>query len=89
MKVFVTGGNGFIGSRVVRELVGRGHDVRCLLRSTSDTRRIDDLPVERVVGDLGDAEALDRGLAGADGCVHLAGVSSWDEIGRASCRERV
>ena len=80
MRVFVTGGNGFIGSRVVRELVARGHEVRCLLRDGSDTRRIDDLPLERVAGDLHDRAALERGLAGADGCVHLAGVSSWDEI---------
>jgi dihydroflavonol-4-reductase len=80
MKVFVTGGNGFIGSRVVRKLCERGHEVRCLLRSTSDTRRIDDLEVERVVGDLLDPASLELGLQDCDACVHLASVSSWDEI---------
>ena len=80
MRVFVTGGNGFIGSRLVRRLVADGHEVRCLLRPTGRTHRIDDLDVERVPGDLADVDALRRGLDGSDGCVHLAGVSSWDEI---------
>jgi dihydroflavonol-4-reductase len=80
VRVFVTGGNGFIGSRVVRLLLDRGHDVRCLLRPTSRTHRIDDLPVERLPGDLGEPEVLERGLGGCGGCIHLASVSSWDEI---------
>jgi dihydroflavonol-4-reductase len=80
MNVFVTGGNGFIGSRVTAALVGRGHQVRCLLRPTSDTRRIDHLPCERVVGEVRDRASLERGLRGCQGCVHLAGPSSWSEI---------
>jgi dihydroflavonol-4-reductase len=64
----------------VRLLLERGHEVRCLLRPTSETHRIDDLEVERVVGDLDDRDALARGLGGCGGCVHLASVSSWDEI---------
>ena len=76
----MTGGSGIIGSRVVRRLVADGHEVRCLLRPSSRTHRIDDLQLERVVGDLADATALERGVAGCDGCIHLAGVSSWDEI---------
>jgi dihydroflavonol-4-reductase len=87
VRVFVTGGNGFIGSRVVRRLVSEGHEVRCLLRPQSRTHRIDDLEVERIVGDLADVEALRRGMAGSDGCVHLAGVSSWDEIASPEVEE--
>ena len=89
MLVFVTGGNGFIGSRVVRRLVADGHEVRCLLRPTSRTHRIDDLDVERVAGDLADVAALERGLAGADACVHLAGVSAWAEIASPEVEEVV
>src|SRR5205823_8774690 len=54
MKVFVTGGNGFIGSVVVRDLVTSGHTVVCLLRRTSRTERIDDLGLGRVYGDVCD-----------------------------------
>jgi dihydroflavonol-4-reductase len=87
VRVFVTGGNGFIGSRVVRRLLADGHEVRCLLRPSSRTHRIEDLPFEQVVGDLGDAEALERGVAGCDGCIHLAGVSSWAEIASPEVEE--
>lgn len=80
MRVFVTGGNGFIGSSVVRMLVAQGHDVRCLLRPASETKRIEDLPVERVMGDVRDAASLADGAAGCDGVIHLAGLSSWKDI---------
>jgi dihydroflavonol-4-reductase len=87
VRVFVTGGNGFIGSRVVRRLLADGHEVRCLLRPTSRTHRIDDVAFEPVVGDLGDAAALRRGADGCDACIHLAGVSSWAEIASPEVEE--
>ena len=80
MKVFVTGGNGFIGSAVVRTLVERGHTVRCLLRQTSGTERIDGLPVERVIGDVRDLASMREGMQGCDGVIHLASISSWSLI---------
>jgi len=76
--IFVTGGNGFIGSRVVRQLVSSGYAVRCLLRQTSDTSRIDDLPFERVYGDVRDLSSIEKSVAGADGCIHLAAIVAWD-----------
>jgi len=80
MKVFVTGGNGFIGSRVVRLLCERGDTVRCLVRETSNTSRIDDLSFERHLGDIRDINSLIEGMKGMDACIHLASVSSWDQI---------
>lgn len=53
-KKLVFGASGFLGSHVTRHLVDAGHDVRVMLRPTSDTRAIDDLPVERRYGDLFD-----------------------------------
>jgi dihydroflavonol-4-reductase len=80
MKVLVTGGNGFIGSVVVRTLLGRGHEVRCLLRPTSQTGRIDGLAWERAVGDVRDAASLRAAAEGRDAVVHLASLSSWNDI---------
>ena len=79
-KVFVTGGNGFIGSYVVRHLIRSGHDVRCLLRPSSNTARLKDLEYERVLGDVRDAKAVADGYAGCDAIVHLACLSSWNDI---------
>jgi dihydroflavonol-4-reductase len=80
MTVLVVGGNGFIGSAVVRQLVGGGRRVRCLLRPHSRTERIDDLDVERLTGDVRDADSLRRAVEGCDGVVHLGGPSSWTDI---------
>ncbi len=80
MKVFVTGGNGFIGSRVVRRLHEDGHTVRCLVRATSKTHRIDSVPFEPHIGDVRDVDSLVSGMEGCDGVIHLASISSWEQI---------
>lgn len=77
MRVFVTGGNGFIGSTVVRELCAAGHTVVCLLRATSNTERIDGLPFERAVGDVRDAASVRAGMHGCDSTIHLAAPGGW------------
>ena len=80
MRVFVTGGNGFIGSVVVRTLLAEGHEVRCLLRPSSKTERIDGLAYQRVAGDVRDAASVAAGMEGCDGVIHLASLSSWSDI---------
>jgi dihydroflavonol-4-reductase len=80
MKVLVTGGNGFIGSVVVRLLSGEGHQVRCLLRPTSQTERITDCEYERAVGDVRDAKSVAAALDGCDAVIHMASLSAWDQI---------
>lgn len=80
MKFFVTGGNGFIGSVVVRELIAQGHAVRCLMRETSKADRIEDLPFERAIGDVRDYDSLVRAMQGCDGVLHLASLSAWQDI---------
>lgn len=73
MKAFVTGGTGFVGSHLVEELLERGYEVRCLVRS--DPKWLDGLPVETVRGDLFDAEALREGMRGVDVVHHVAGLT--------------
>ncbi len=80
MRVFVTGGNGFIGSRVVRFLCRQGHRVVCLVRPTSRTHRIDDLDLDRVTGDIRAPETFQEAMRSCDACVHLAAISAWDAI---------
>jgi dihydroflavonol-4-reductase len=79
-KIFVTGGNGFIGSRLVHHLLKNGYDVKCLLRKTSKTDRIDGLNYERYEGDITDFENLVEGMKDCDGVMHLASLSNWDDI---------
>jgi dihydroflavonol-4-reductase len=80
MKVLVTGGNGFIGSVVVRTLVAEGHVVRCLLRTTSQTDRLAGTDYDRVLGDVRDAASVDAALEGCDAVIHMASLSAWDQI---------
>src|SRR5262245_3149687 len=80
MRAFVTGGNGFIGSVVVRKLVAAGHGVVCLLRPGSKTDRLAGVAYERADGDVRDIESLRAGMAGSNAVVHLASLSSWDLI---------
>lgn len=78
--ILVTGASGFIGSAVVRNLTARGRPVRCLVRATSRTERIDSLPVERVTGDILEPQALERATGGCAAIIHLAGISAWSQI---------
>lgn len=80
MRIFVTGGNGFIGSVVVRKLAAEGHHVRCLMRSTSDTKRLEGCEYERVLGDVRDRASIGEGMQGCDAVIHLASLSNWNDI---------
>jgi dihydroflavonol-4-reductase len=76
--VFVTGGNGFIGSVVVNDLVKSGHEVVCLLRETSKTDRIDGLVFSRALGDVRDLETVVAGMRDCTCTIHLAAPGGWD-----------
>jgi nucleoside-diphosphate-sugar epimerase len=77
MKVFVTGGTGFVGTHVVAALQRRNHAVACLVRDARKAERtFGAQPPELIPGDLDDARALTRGAAGADAVVHLAGLTA-------------
>jgi dihydroflavonol-4-reductase len=65
-KKLVIGASGFLGSHVTRQLAAAGEHVRVMLRSTSSTKGIDDLPVERCYGDVFDDAALSAAMAGCD-----------------------
>jgi dihydroflavonol-4-reductase len=72
--IYITGATGFIGSRIARTLLQRGERVRCLVRSRARAAELETLGAELIEGDVTDAAAHVRGLAGATGAIHLAAI---------------
>ena len=74
----VTGASGFIGGRLARRLVAEGYRVRCLVRASSDTSRLDALDVEFALGDLTAARSLADAARGCRYAFHCGAlVSDW------------
>ncbi len=72
MRVFVTGGSGFIGTHLVPRLVAAGHELVCLVRPTSNLVALERAGVRLVRGDITDPPTIQAGMQGCDSVVHLA-----------------
>ena len=72
-RIAVTGGAGFIGGSIVRQLAARGDHVVALVRDPKRAAALAGPNVELVASDLSDAAAIATQLAGADGLIHGAG----------------
>ncbi len=73
MRIVVTGGAGFIGSRVVARLRDRGEQVVALVRDPAKAAALDGLGAELVADDLSDPARLREHLDAADAVIHAAG----------------
>jgi nucleoside-diphosphate-sugar epimerase len=71
MKVFLTGGSGYVGRPTVRALVRRGHEVSALARSDAAASILTELGARPVPGGLTDTDVLRAAAAEADGFIHL------------------
>ena len=89
MKALVTGASGFVGSAVLRHLVNAGHEVRVLLRPTSDRRNIEGVACEPILGDVTDMASIRTAASGCDAVFNVAAdyrmwVTDHDEMYRAN-----
>jgi len=80
MKVFLTGGTGFIGQRLVQTLIQRGWEVIALVRNLEsvEAKAIQAMGAELVQGDVTDRESLRQAMTKTDALIHNAG---WYELG--------
>ena len=78
MKYYVTGATGFIGGRVVRQLIEAGHQVIAPVRTPAKAKDLAALGANVVQGDVTDKESMRPSMAGVDGVFHLAG---WYKLG--------
>lgn len=77
--VLVTGGGGFLGSAIVEMLRGRGQAVRSLTRRRY--AKLEALGVEQVLGDVAEAEVVDRAVEGCDAVFHVAAKAGlWGPV---------
>lgn len=78
--VFVTGGSGFIGIRVVRRLLSQGYKVRALARSQNAQTILRSIGAEPALGDVLNYESLKLAAKDCSAVIHLAGLVSYRRI---------
>lgn len=74
MKVFLTGGTGFVGGRVASELSRRGHAIRALVRDPETAASLASSGAELVAGDVTRPDSLAGAARGCDAVIHLIGI---------------
>ena len=70
MKIFISGGTGFVGGHLTRELLARGHELRLLVHRRGHSTA----GVEQVEGDITLPESFNSALAGCDAVINLVGI---------------
>lgn len=84
MRVFVTGASGFVGSAIVKELLGAGHKVLGLVRSDKGAEQLASTGAEVYRGDVNDLEFIQQGAAACDAVIHTAFNHDFSQF-KANC----
>lgn len=78
MRIFLTGGTGYIGGVLARRLAAAGHEIRALVRSTSRLDTLREIGAATFVGDITDRFSLREAMSGADWVIHAAADLDFD-----------
>mgnify|MGYP001470718585 CR=1 FL=1 len=89
MYYFVTGASGRLGLVLINKLVERHQNVIALVPSNSEKTKLPE-GVEAIVGDINDADQIEKGVAKSDVVIHLAGLidysAKWDELEKVNVK---
>ncbi|MCB0847117.1 MAG: NAD-dependent epimerase/dehydratase family protein, partial [Bacteroidetes bacterium] len=81
-KIFVTGGDGLLGSNVVRKLLAMGHDVTVMVQPGSKAKTLEGLNIKQVEADLLDKDKVLEASKGAEMIIHIAAITNvWPSRG--------
>ncbi|WP_018132670.1 complex I NDUFA9 subunit family protein [Effusibacillus pohliae] len=78
MRIFLTGGTGYVGQAILQALFAQGHDAVCLVRPGSEQKLSISTPYPGRLtirhGDVLDPDSIERAMAGCDAAIHLVGI---------------
>lgn len=74
MKMLITGATGFVGGRLAERLIKEGHEVKALVRESSNFKNLKNLGVELIIGDITDTKAVESAVTGVDYIFHIAAL---------------
>jgi dihydroflavonol-4-reductase len=78
VRIYLTGGTGYLGGALARRLAAEGHELRALVRPASDASALAALGAATFPGDLTDRSSLREGMSGADWVIHAAALVTLD-----------